>query len=387
MVSSRAVRRGIAVALVGALSLTACSGSSSKSSTGTPSSTLSGKMTFYSGGDVNIENLWTQTLIPDFEKAYPNVKVDYVFSEHGTNDVTTLARVAQAVKSHQASGYDLLESASNAVEEGALQHLFVPVTASAIPNSAKVPASDLSLVGHDAVPYRGSKVVLAYNSSTVKNPPTTLPALLAWIKAHPGQFAYCNPADGGSGQALVQAVVDSKMPASAVKTLAFNYQPSLESLWAPGMSELHSLGADLYGHGTYPAGNVQVIQLLGSGAVQMATVWSDQGLAALKSGQLPSNVKLVDPNPPFYGSPVYLGIPLYTPPNEVKLAEAFENFILGPPEQTKVVEAVSGFPAIATRYLPPALGAKFTPLGSSFTDPYTAKAGSDLNRVWQSDVP
>jgi putative spermidine/putrescine transport system substrate-binding protein len=177
------------------------------------------------------------------------------------------------------------------------------------------------------------------------------------------------------------------MPASAVTTLAFNDDTSLESDWAPGMALLHQLNADVYGNGTYPAGNTQVLSLLGSGAVQMATVWSDQGTQALHDGQLSSSVKLTDITPAFAGSPVYLGVPKYTPKNQVTLVDAFLNFVLSVPQQAKVVASVAGFPAINVSLMTKTVKTDFTALGEAESLPYSANIGSDMNRIWQQDVP
>ena len=51
------------------------------------------------------------------------------------------------------------------------------------------------------IPYRASSVLLAYNPTTVHDPPKTLDELLTWIKAHPGKFTYNSPKSGrlGSG--------------------------------------------------------------------------------------------------------------------------------------------------------------------------------------------
>ncbi|MGH9107478.1 MAG: extracellular solute-binding protein [Acidimicrobiales bacterium] len=348
---------------------------------------LSGSFAFYSGGDTNIQQLWQNVLIPRFSRAYPHIKVNYVFDEHGTDDVTTLDRVAVAVKDHKPSGYALLESATNAVELGARQNLFIPINSKKIPNSANVPASYLSVVHHDAVPYRGSKVVLAYDSSKVTNPPTTLAQLLSWIQANPGKFAYCSPAGGGSGSYFVQSVLDSYMPQADITKLAFNDDTALESLWKPGLAELHKLNTDVYGAGTYPTGNTQVLSLLESGAIEMATVWSDQGTQAKLDGQLGPSVKLTDLTPPFAGSPVYLGIPRYTRKSQVVLAEAFLNFVLSVNVQARIVKAVAGFPGINLSVMTKGVKSEFASLGESEQLPYAATISDDLNRIWQQDVP
>ncbi|HUY06885.1 MAG TPA: extracellular solute-binding protein [Acidimicrobiales bacterium] len=350
-------------------------------------SSLRGSFAFYSGGDTNVFSLWQNVLIPAFNHVYPHIHINYVPSEHGTNDVTTLDRVAVAVKDKVPSGYALLESATNAVEVAARNHLFIPVTLSNIPDSVNIPKSTMQVVKYDAVPYRGSKVVLAYNSSTVSNPPKTLAQLISWIEANPGKFAYCNPSGGGSGQYFVEDVLNQYLSASAINTLAFSQDTALESGWSTGMAQLHKLNSLVYGGGTYPTGNTQVLSLLESGAVQMATVWSDQSTAALRSGQLPSTTKLIDITPPFAGSPVYLGVPRYTPKNQVRLVDAFLNFILSVPQQAKVVKELAGFPAISVSVMTKAVKSAFSSLGEGESLPYDAAVTSDMERVWQQDVP
>lgn len=370
------------LALSGGLAPTAMASASSASS-------LSGSFAFYSGGDTNIEQLWETELIPAFNKKFPNIHVKYVFDEHGDDDTTTLARIAQAVKDHRASGYALVESATNAVELGARQNLFIPVSTTAIPNAAKVPPAYMQVVDNDAVPYRGSKVVLAYNTNTVKSPPKTLSALLSWITAHPGKFAYCPPSGGGSGSYFVQDVLDSYMPQSAVTKLAFTDAKSLEKDWAPGLAELKKLNSYVYGDGTYPTGNTQVVSLVASGAVQMATVWSDQGTQAILDHQFPKNIKLTDINPPFAGSPVYLGVPRYTPNNERPLVDAFLNFVLSKQSQTTVVTKLAGFPGVSLQSVGGIAAKEFAELGSASREslPYSADISDDLNRIWQEQVP
>lgn len=89
--SNKLLRR---LGLVATAATSACSATPAASS----GSTLKGSFNFYSGGDVNIEQLWTKDIIPAFEKQYPGVTVHYVFSSHGKNDTTALDTVGVAVK-------------------------------------------------------------------------------------------------------------------------------------------------------------------------------------------------------------------------------------------------------------------------------------------------
>ena len=145
----------------------------------------------------------------------------------------------------------------------------------------------------------------------------------------------------------------------------------------------------MYGNGTYPTGNTQVLSLVASGAVQMATVWSDQGTQAVLDDQFPKSVKLTDINPPFVGSPVYLGVPRYTPENERPFVDAFLNFVLSEQSQTTVVTKLAGFPGISLLSMGGTAKSEFGELGSASREslPYSADISSDLNRIWQEQVP
>ena len=51
---------------------------------------------FYSLGDTNVADLWSGTLLPDFEKAYPQYKVKFVDILHGTGAQGALVSTASS---------------------------------------------------------------------------------------------------------------------------------------------------------------------------------------------------------------------------------------------------------------------------------------------------
>src|SRR5947209_19767046 len=53
---------------------------------------------FYSLGDTNVADLWTGTLLPDFEKAYPQYKVKFVDLLHGHGAQGLIDRIVAAKK-------------------------------------------------------------------------------------------------------------------------------------------------------------------------------------------------------------------------------------------------------------------------------------------------
>ena len=77
--------------------------------------------------------------------------------------------------------------------------LFQKLDATNIPNAKNVIKA--AFLNDYTMAYRGSQVLLAYDSAKVKDTevPKTFADLITWVKAHPGQFVYCRPDKGGSG--------------------------------------------------------------------------------------------------------------------------------------------------------------------------------------------
>jgi putative spermidine/putrescine transport system substrate-binding protein len=338
----------------------------------------------YASGDVNVQSLWQQYLIPGFEKANKGIKVNFIFSEHGANDTTTLARIGAAVKQRKWPGIDLVDA--GLVTTLAIDGLTQPVVKATAPNIANVDKKLLTPVHGAAIPYRGSSVVLAYDSNNVTSPPRTLSALLTWIKAHPGKFTYNSPNTGGSGYSFAETVVDQYLSQSELTQMVNGYVPSLESSWKQGLDQLHSLNQYVY-QGVYPNGNQAVLDLLAKGQIWVAPVWSDQSLTALKNGQLPSSVHLLQiSNPSFTGGAAYLGV-LKTARNKTSVYK-FVNYILSPPAQQMIVDVMAGFPAIDIKYMGAAIKQKFQDVSANTLRPtYQTKMGNDFKAAWQQSVP
>jgi putative spermidine/putrescine transport system substrate-binding protein len=339
----------------------------------------------YASGDVNVQSLWQQNLIPGFQKANKGIKVNLIFSEHGTNDATTLARIGAAVKQRKWPGIDIVDG--GLVTTLAIDGLNQPVLKATAPNLGKVNKDLLVPVKGAAIPYRGSSVVLAYDSSKVANPPKTLSALLQWIKQNPGKFTYNSPNSGGSGYSFVETVIDSTISDSVQKQMVNGYVPDLESAWKSGLDTLKSLNQYVYNNGVYPNGNAAVLDLLGKGQISVAPVWSDQALTALKTGQLGPNIKLTQiSNPSFTGGAAYLAVPK-TAKNKASVYK-FVNYILSPAAQQMIVDVMAGFPAIDIKYMGDSIKQKFEDVSANtLRQAYSTKMQNDLKAQWQQTVP
>lgn len=338
-------------------------------------------LNFYSEGDVNVQDLWQKTLIPMYQKTHPNVKINLVFSAHGSAAQSTMDRMAGAQKANKPSGVDLLEGdVAGAAELGLLQKL----DASKIPLLSRVEPNTLARVQSYGVPYRGSSVVMAYDSDKIKNPPRTLQGVLDWIDKNPGQFTYNAPDSGGSGNAFVTRLLRSGIAPADAGVFETGYDASKENQWDKGFETLKQLGPKLYNGGQYTKNNVETLQLLGKGAISMGPVWSDQALSYMKQGLLPPNIKLVQIEPAFYGGSSYVGVAKDS--QNKPAAYDFLNWLLTSDVQGIVADQMNGYPGVKLQYMPKAVQDKYGEIAKDFSFNFSGKFGSDMNRLWYERI-
>ncbi|WP_415856581.1 extracellular solute-binding protein [Sinomonas sp. G460-2] len=366
-----------------ALALTGCA----QSSTSAASSGDAGSKTVrvFISGDTNIQNLWEKDLGPAFEKANPGYKVQVTIDLHGEHDAQTLAKLTSSVEQKKSPDFDLVDAGF--VPKASAANLLTPVDSTKISALSSISADTVKAGGTGGIPYRGSSVLLAYDSKTIPTPPKTLDELLAWIKANPGKFTYNSPKSGGSGGSFVATVLDKYVPADARQKMGTSYAKDLESNWDQGFAELKGLNQYVYQKGVYPNGNQQTLDLLAKGQITMAPVWSDQFTTGVANGSIPSTIKSAQiSNPSFTGGAAYLGIPSNTPNMDaaVKLA----NFVLAPEQQAMIVKDISGYPAIPLNKLPADLQSKFSSADpNNLRLPYFDQVGKDMNNQWDQKVP
>lgn len=338
-------------------------------------------LTFYSSGDVNVKSLWENNLIPMYEKAAPGVKINLVFSQAGAGNQATIDRMAAAKKAGQASGIDLVEGpVADAGDAG----LLVKLDAKKIFRLNRVEDNVFARLKGFGLPYRGSSVVLAYDSNKVSKPPLDLEALLAWVAKNPGQFTYNTPDTGGSGNAFVTRILRLGINNADATTFETGYDAALTKQWDRGFEVLRNLSKSLYNGGQYAKNNAETLQLLAKGAITMGPVWSDQGLSALANGTLPTNIKLAQINPPFYGGSSYLGVAADSP-NQAA-AFRFLNWVLSDEVQTVVTEKMNGYPGIKVVYMPDGVRNRFKALAKVYSFGFSSKFGADMNRLWYERI-
>jgi putative spermidine/putrescine transport system substrate-binding protein len=339
-------------------------------------------LNFYSGGDVNVQDLWANHLIPMYKKVAPNVTINLVWSEHGAADQATFDRMAAAKKAGKVSGVDLWES--DLVRTAGEAGLMAKITASDVPNLRKVPPTVIQQVGSYGLPYRGSSVVLAYNSKEVSNPPRSLNELFDWIRKNPGKFTYNTPDTGGSGHAFVERVLMSNLPQDQVRMFQTEYKPEMVSAFDKGLGVLKELDALMYQSGFHPKGNVGTLQLLAKGNISMGPVWSDMALSYLAQNLLPPEIKLVQLEPPFSGGAAFLGVAADSPNKAA--TTAFLNWLLTPEVQAVVVNKMNGYPGVDWKYVPADVRTKFADIAKSYSIGFNERFGADVNKLWYEKI-
>ncbi len=126
---------------------------------------------------------------------------------HGNGSDGVYDKILAAKRAGRTTDVDLWETEPGFVTQGIPEGLWVKLSAKLVPNITKVPTEPLEAADYYGLPYRGSSVVIGYNSQFVKTPPKTFDDVVAWIKANPGKFTYCDPNTCGSGQAFVTAAI------------------------------------------------------------------------------------------------------------------------------------------------------------------------------------
>ena len=345
------------------------------------------KLTIWAGGSDNVN----QQFLKQIEKFNATNTEGYVaelqFITSGTGAQGLMERVIAAKLAGQTgTDFDLIEMGGDEVlqyvSEGG-EDLFTVLDKSRIPNiqDLKFPATyrdDL------VVPYRGTTVVLAYNSDTVPTPPKTAEELYQWIKDHPGRFAYNTPGSGGSGGSFVNTAIYNFLPEEAMTSTDEKWMAE----WDKGFQLLTELHPYLYQSGgktVYPNKNQGTLDLLANKEVDMIPAWADMAISQSRQGVLPASIKIAQIEPSFTGSTVCLGIPSIG--GSPDAAYAFINYMLSPDAQNIALDNMAAIPVIDFAKLDKNLLPFIESLDiNKFRIMSTGALGASLTERWDEEI-
>ncbi|WP_018753851.1 extracellular solute-binding protein [Paenibacillus sanguinis] len=345
------------------------------------------KVTLWAGGSDNVREMFEKQ-IGYFNANNPDgYEVELQFITSGTGTQNLIDRIIAAKKAGETStDFDLIELDATSVlqylAEGG-EDLFVPIDTSKVPNMSDLQfeatyRSDL------VVPYRGTTVVLAYNSETVPEPPKTAEDMYQWIKDHPGRFAYNTPGSGGAGSSFVVTSVYNDLAAEALTSSDEKWTAE----WDPGFKFLEELHPYLYQSGgrvVYPNKNQGSIDLLANKEVDMIPAWADMIISQKREGVIPDSIEIAQIAPSFTGSTVALGIPAFGSNSEG--AHAFINYMLTPEAQNIALDSMAAIPVIEFSKLDPELADIISGLEiEEFRINSIGGLGTKLNERWDEEI-
>ena len=369
-----------------AATLTGCGGGGSDDGT-----TADGKstVTLWATGSDNVRAIF-ETLCDDFNtnSEYADkyeVKLQFMLS--GTGAQTLADSVSAAIKAGQEntdydivdwSGDDLSKIVSQVGEEA-----FVKLDRSKIPNAASVEAE--SSVAADYVqPYRGTTVILAYDSEKVPTPPTTWEELEQWMKDNPGRFAYNTPGTGGAGDSFARTAVYNFLPEEAMTS----DDPKWEEQWDEGFAYLKELHQYMYTSGgsiVYPNKNQGTLDLLNQGEIDMCANWADMVLSQRAQGAIKDTIQIAQLDPALTGSLQTLSIP--TIGSNEEGAYAFMDYMLSPEAQQIMVTEMAAIPLIDTADMDMTGYEDLAGLDvSNFRIMSIGDLATDFNARWDSEI-
>lgn len=377
------------------LSMTACGGSkpggdAPGGSAGGSTPAAKSTVNIYATGSDNVRSVW-EKLITDFNsnseyKDQYEAKLQFVLSGTGAQNMRDM--LVAAYKAGQTkSDFDIVDlndtDMSVCLSQGG-EGMFVALDKTKVPNAATVTAEPVQ--GANVFqPYRGTTVVLAYNSDAVPTPPKTMDELVAWIKANPGRFSYNVPGTGGAGDSFVRTAIYNLIPD---ETALMSDDPKWADQWDAGFAFLKDLHPSMYKSGNailYPNKNQGVLDLLSNKEIDMCPAWADMVLSQRRAGTLPESTKISTITPSFTGSVQSLAIPAFG--SNAEGAYAVMNYMLGDAAQKILVDDMAAIPLIDASKLDLTGVEDLASLDvSNFRTQSIGDLVTNLNKRWEQEV-
>ena len=302
-------------------------------------------VTLWATGSDNVRQIF-ETLTADFNASNDQyeVKLQFMLSGTGTQSLADMLTAASRAKQTN-TDYDLVDFSGDdwsKVVSLIGEEQFVKLDGAQMPNAASVAAK--SSVSPDyCQPYRGTPVILAYDSAAVPTPPATMDELVQWMKDHPGRFAYNQPGTGGAGDSFARSAVYNFLPEEAFTSDDEKWTAE----WDQGFDFLKEIHQYMYTSGgsiVYPAKNQGTLDLLNQGEIDMCPNWADMVLSQRAKGEIKDTIKITQIQPALTGSLQTLAIPTFG--SHTEGAYAFINYMLSPRAQEIMVRDMAAIPLI-----------------------------------------
>ena len=183
------------------------------------------------------------------------------------------------------------------------------------------------------LPWGKAQLVFAYDTEKLKDPPKSIPALLAWAKANPGRFTYPLPPDFTGTTFLKQTLLELVSDKAALNGPAegADFAKVTAPLWAY-LDELHPA---LWHQGkAFPANYPELRKLLGDNEIGISFAFNpSDASSAIAKGDLPKSVRTFVLDKGTIGNVHFVAIPFNAKAKAG--AMVFANFLLSPEAQAR----------------------------------------------------
>lgn len=307
-------------------------------------------ITLWASGSDNVRQIY-ETLSEEFNtnSEYADryqVKVEFLLSGTGTQSLTDM--LIAAYKAGQTeTDYDIVDLGGDDISKIVSQvgeEMLIKLDDSKIPNASEVTAES-SVATEYVQPYRGTTVIMAYDSEKVDNPPATVEELVEWMEENPGRFAYNAPGTGGAGDSFARSMVYNFLPEEAFTSDDEKWTEE----WDEGFGFLKEIHSCMYSSGgsvVYPNKNQGTLDLLNQGEIDMCPNWADMVLSQRAEGTLKDTIRICQIEPSLTGSLQTLAIPAFGSNEDG--AYAFIDFMLSDEVQEILVKEMAAIPLVDT---------------------------------------
>lgn len=183
-------------------------------------------------------------------------------------------------------------------------------------------------------PWGMAKINFIYDSARVSETPASIPAFLAWAKAHPGRFTYPAPPDFIGSTFLKQALIELTPDAELLQKPAPG-EAAFVTATAPLWTYLEALHPALWRGGkVFPATGTAQLQLLDDGELDIAISFYPSDAASLiLNDRLPETARVFVLDGGTIGNTHFVAIP-YNAANK-EGAMVLANFLMSPEAQAR----------------------------------------------------
>ncbi len=360
------------------LVVTACGGADKKTEDSNQASNGKNTVTVWASGSDNVRVQFDEQ-IKKFNESQDKYEAKLEFITSGTGAQSLMDKIVAAKKAGKSNtSFDVVEiggeEITNYLKEGG-DDLFIKLDDTKLANKSNL-KFEAPTHTDKFIPYRGTTVVLAYNSEKVPTPPKTAQEMYDWIKANSGRFAYNTPDSGGAGGSFVVTSIYNFLDKDALNSS----DPAMEKQWDKGFALLKDLHNSLYqssGKVVYPNKNQGALDLLSSGEIDMTPMWADMLLSGKKKGTVPASIEMAQIDPAFTGNVVVLGIPSMSQNQDG--AHAFLNYMMSAEAQNIALDSMAAIPVIDYAKLDPELIK--TIQGLKIKEFRASNIGSDLSKA------